>query len=93
MNSSGKRRFTATDKQDMHKDEYDCMTKDMDDDYIVDHDADADDDASSNTKPNNNRTSLGSTETKEPKLSARLKRLREDLAAIDENHYRLRLQG
>ena len=64
------RRFTATAKQDMHTDEYDCMTKDMDDDYMADRDADADDGASSKDNVKNNKAIRGSTDTKEPTLSA-----------------------
>ena len=44
LNYSRKRRFTATAKLEIHNDEYDCMTKGMDDDYMADHDADVDDD-------------------------------------------------
>ena len=68
LKSSRKRRFIVIAKRDMHKDEYDCMTKDMDDDYMADHDADADDGTSSNNNIKINKTSLGSTDTKEPKL-------------------------
>ena len=48
LKSSRKRCFTATAKQDMRKDEHDCMTQDMDDDHMAHHDADAEDGASSN---------------------------------------------
>ena len=47
LKSSRKRRFAASAKLNMRKNQYDCMTKDMEHDYIVDHDADADDGASS----------------------------------------------
>ena len=50
------------------------MTKDTDDDYIIDHDTDVDDGASSKNNPSNKRTSLGSTTTKELKPSARFTR-------------------
>ena len=54
----------------MRKDEYDCMTKDMDDDYIADRNADVDDGTSSKNNVKHKRTNLGSTDTKEQQLLA-----------------------